>query len=88
MLQFLFGALMGAFAGYYFRDDLRRYVDSKLPEVRDRAADKLEAFGRGAESALDRAKTQIGQNLRAGQERLRATRRASGGERWPGPGPQ
>ncbi len=83
MFRFLFGAIAGALAALYWRDDLRRYMSSKLPEVRERAADKLEALGKGAETVLDRAKSQIGTNLRAGQERLRSTPRTAG-ERWPG----
>jgi len=75
MLRFLFGAIVGAITAYYFRDDLRRYVDTKLPDVKQRAANTLEAVGRSAESALDRAKSQIGENLRAGQQRLRSARR-------------
>jgi hypothetical protein len=78
MLRFLFGAIAGAFAAIYWRDDIKRYMNSKLPEVREAAADKLEAFGRGAENALDRAKSQIGTNLRAGQDRLRSTPRTVG----------
>ena len=81
MLRFLLGAIVGAMTAYYFRDDLRRYVDTKLPDMRDmreRAATKLEAVGRSAESALDRAKSQIGDSVRAGQQRLRSAPR--GGE--------
>jgi hypothetical protein len=78
MLRFLFGAIAGAFAAIYWRDDIKRYMSSKLPGVREAAADKLEAFGRGAENALDRAKSQIGTNLRAGQDRLRSTSRTGG----------
>jgi hypothetical protein len=81
MLRFLFGAVAGALAAMYWRDDIKRYMNSKLPQVREAAADKLEAFGRGAESALDRAKSQIGTNLKAGQERLRSASRTAG-ERW------
>ena len=76
MLRFLVGAVVGALSALYFRDDLRRYVDEKLPGVRERAAEKLEAIGRGAESALERAKSRIGENVRAGQARLRSVHRA------------
>jgi hypothetical protein len=78
MLRFLLGAIAGALGAIYWRDDIKRYMNSKLPEVREAAADKLEAFGRGAENALDRAKSQIGTNLRAGQDRLRSTPRTVG----------
>ena len=75
MLRFLLGAIVGAMTAYYFRDDLRRYVDTKLPDMRERAASRLEAVGRTAESALDRAKSQIGDSVRAGQQRLRSAPR-------------
>ena len=78
MLRFLFGAIAGALAALYWLDNIRRYMDSKLTEVRERAADKLETLGKGAETVLDRAKSQIGTNLRAGQERLRSAPRAAG----------
>jgi hypothetical protein len=83
MLRFLFGAICGAFAAVYWRDDIRGYVSNKLPEVRARAADKLEALGKGAEDALHRAKSQIGSNLRGGGDRLRSAQRTAS-ERWPG----
>ena len=75
MLRFLLGAVVGAITAYYFRDDVRRYVDTRLPDMRERAASTLGAVGRSAESALDRAKSQIGDNVRAGQQRLRAAPR-------------
>lgn len=81
MLRFLFGAVAGALAALYWRDNIRQYMSEKLPEVREAAADRLEALGRGAESALDRAKSQIGTNVRAGQDRLRSASKTAS-ERW------
>jgi hypothetical protein len=72
MLGFILGAIAGAVAAYCYRDNIKSYMNEKTPTVRDRAADKLEAFGKGAEDVLDRAKSRIGSTVRAGQERLRS----------------
>jgi hypothetical protein len=72
MIGFLFGAIAGATAAYVYRDRIATYLNDKAPSVRDQAAERLEAFGRGAENVLDRAKTRIGSTVRAGGERLRA----------------
>jgi hypothetical protein len=71
MIQFLIGAVVGGVAAWQYRDDIRRYMDQKLPDVRARAADRLESFERSADSALDRARTRLGENLRAGQRVIR-----------------
>ena len=72
MLGFIFGAIAGAVAAYYYRDRIGTYLNEKTPSVRDQAADKLEALGKGAEDVLDRAKARIESTVRAGQERLRS----------------
>src|SRR5262245_438736 len=79
MFQFILGAVAGAVAAYFYRDRIKGYMTEKTPTVRDRAADKLEAFGKGAEDVLDRAKSRIESSVRAGQERLRS----GGGSRPP-----
>jgi hypothetical protein len=71
MIQFLIGAVVGGVAAWHYRDDIRRYMDQKLPDVRARAADRLESFERSADSALDKARTRLGENLRAGQRVIR-----------------
>jgi hypothetical protein len=71
MLGFIVGAIASGLAVYFWRDQIRTYVDAKLPSVSDKAARKLEELERGAEHVLDRAKSQIGENLRAGQQKLR-----------------
>jgi len=80
MFQFILGAVAGAVAAYFYRDRIKGYMNEKTPSVRDRAADKLEALGKGAEDVLDRAKSRIGSSVRAGQERLRSV----GGSQPPG----
>lgn len=71
MIQFLIGAVVGGVAAWQYRDDIRRYMDQKLPDVRARAADRLQSFEKSADSALDRARTRLGENLRAGQRVIR-----------------
>lgn len=71
MIQFLIGAVIGGAAAWHYREDIRRYMDQKLPDVRAKAADRLESFEKSANSALDRARTRIGENLRAGQRVIR-----------------
>jgi len=72
MLGFIVGAVAGAAAAYYYRDRIATYLNEKTPSVRDQAADKLEALGKGAEDVLDRAKARIESTVRAGQDRLRS----------------
>jgi hypothetical protein len=71
MIQFLIGAVAGGVAAWHWRDDIRRYMDQKLPDVRSRAADRLQSFERTADNALDRARTRLSENLRAGQRVIR-----------------
>jgi hypothetical protein len=71
MIQFVIGAVIGGVAAWHYRDDLRRYMDQKLPGVRAKAADRLESLEKSADSALDRARTRLGENLRAGQRVIR-----------------
>lgn len=71
MIQFLVGAVVGGLAAWQYRDDIRRYMDQKLPGVRAKAADRLESLEKSADSAIDRARTRLGENLRAGQRVIR-----------------
>jgi hypothetical protein len=71
MIQFLIGAVVGGVAAWQYRDDIRRYMDQKLPDVRAKVADRLESFEKSADSALDGARTRLGENLRAGQRVIR-----------------
>jgi hypothetical protein len=82
MLGFILGALAGGVAGYYWRENIRDYVSSRVPDLRNRAAEGLGTLGERASTALDRARSRIDTSVRTGQERLRATGEAGGG----GPG--
>ena len=81
MFVFLFGAMAGGIAGYYWRDRIRDYMSDRGPDLRNRVADRLGAFGDRATGAMDRARLRIDSAIRAGQDRLRA----SGTTRTPQP---
>ena len=59
MFGFILGALAGGVAAWWWRGDIQSYVDNKLPNVRQKAAEQLSAIEQKAEDALGRAKQQI-----------------------------
>jgi ElaB/YqjD/DUF883 family membrane-anchored ribosome-binding protein len=71
MLGFLFGAIAGGLAAYYWRENIRDYVSNRVPELRDRAAEGLGNLGERASGALDQARSRIDTTVRTSQERLR-----------------
>ena len=73
MFGLLFGALAGGIAGYYWRDRIREYMSDRGPDLRNRVADRLGAFGDRTTGAMDRARSRIDSAVRTGQERLRAS---------------
>jgi hypothetical protein len=81
MFGFVFGLLAGGVAGWMFRNRLQETLRDKTPEMRTKAAERLEKFQHRAEGAMDTAKDRIASGLRAGQEYLRA----SGGREGTGP---
>jgi hypothetical protein len=66
MLGFLVGAIAGGAAAYYWREDIRDYVSTRIPQLRKRAADGLGSLGERAGSALDRAQSGIDSTERMG----------------------
>ena len=74
MFGFLIGALVGSAAAYVWHDKIRSYVDTKLPSMRDRAADQLGTLGQRAGEALDQANSRLDSTVRTSQQRLRTTR--------------
>ena len=71
MFQFILGALAGGLAAWWWRSDLQNYVDKKLPDVREKAADRLTALEQRAEEALGRARQQIDRMRPTGEHRTR-----------------
>ena len=80
MIQFLVGAVVGGLAAWQYRDDIRRYMDQKLPDVRAKAADRLESLEKSADSAIDRARTR--RVPRGANRRARGWRRSPRGGRY------
>jgi hypothetical protein len=71
MRQFIIGALAGGLAVWFWGEGVRQFVGSKTNEVRDVAADKLQAVENRATNVLDRTKDQVSSTLQAGQDILR-----------------
>ena len=77
MFQFIFGALAGGLAAWWWRNDIQHYVDKQLPNVRSKAADQLSTLEQRAGDALSRAREQI-DRIRPTDESSSASRRSSG----------
>jgi len=73
MVQFIFGALAGGVAAWWWRRDIQTYMDEKLPDMRGKAADRLAAIEQRAEEALGRAKSTI-DRMRPGGDQQSRTR--------------
>lgn len=74
MFGFVIGALIGSAAAYVWHEKIRRYVDTQLPTMRDRAAEQIGSIGQRAGEALDQAKSRLDSTVRTSQERLRTAR--------------
>jgi hypothetical protein len=75
MFGFVLGAIGGGIAAYYWRDRISEYVSTRVPDFRERAADRLGTLGGSASRTLDQARSRIDAAVRTGQERLRTTHR-------------
>jgi hypothetical protein len=73
MVQFIFGALAGGVAAWWWRRDIQTYMDEKLPDMRGKAADRLAAIEQRAEEALGRAKSTIDRMRPGGDQQSRTT---------------
>ena len=71
MSGFLFGALSGGIAAYYWRDSIRTYMSEGVPSVRLKAAEALGDLGGRVGHALDAARSGVDAAVRKGQRRLR-----------------
>jgi hypothetical protein len=86
MFGFILGALTGGIAAWWWRRDIEHYVDEKLPNVREKAAERLSVIEQRAEEALGRAKQQIDRMRPAEQSRPRDVSSGRGSSYTQGPG--
>lgn len=68
MLSFLFGAVAGALAATYWRADLKRFRDDRMPDLRQRAADKVEGAERAIVDTVGRLSKRASSTLRSGRQ--------------------
>jgi len=71
MLGFLLGAIAGALAATYWRPDLKRLRDDKMPDLRHRAADKVEGVERAIVDTVGRVSTRARSVLRSERPAVR-----------------
>jgi hypothetical protein len=68
MLSFLFGAVAGALAATYWWADLKRFRDDRMPDLRQRAADKVEGAERAIVDTVGRLSKRASSTLRSGRQ--------------------
>ena len=61
---FIFGALIGGAAVWFYRDQLREYLDDKTRSVRTRAADTLQSASEGLQGAKETLEGGLGKERR------------------------
>jgi hypothetical protein len=67
MLSFLFGAVAGALAATYWRPDLKKFRDDRMPNLRQRAADKVDGAERAIVDTVGRLSKRASSTLRSGR---------------------
>ena len=67
MKSFLFGAVVGAAAMYYYGRDIKRYVDETTRDVRAKAADTLVNVAETIEGGLQEAADRLDDAKRSAQ---------------------
>jgi hypothetical protein len=82
MFGFLFGAIAGALAATYWHSDIKKVRDSRMPELRQRAADTVEGAERRIVDTVTKLSTRATSTLRSGRTaaRDRDTRAGRGEE--------
>ena len=73
MFRFVFGALVGGLAVWYWHEEIREYAESRTEGVRRGAAKVIRSVGKRAEDVLDRTKEQVGSATQSGQDVLRTS---------------
>jgi hypothetical protein len=86
MFGFIFGALAGGIAAWYYREEIKGYVDRTLPNMRAKAADQLSTLEQRAEDALSRARNQIDRIRPEDQHRVRSAGQSGSGSYTHGTG--
>jgi len=71
MFRFIFGALVGGFAVWYWGEEIREYAESRTKGVRRSAVNMIRTVGKKAEDALDATKDQVSAASKAGQDAVR-----------------
>jgi hypothetical protein len=71
MFRFVFGALLGGLAVWYWREEIREYAENRTIGVRRSAAKVIRSVGKRAEDVLDRTKEQVNTAAQSGQEMIR-----------------
>jgi hypothetical protein len=71
MFRFVFGALLGGLAVWYWREEIREYAENRTVGVRRSAAKVIRSVGKRAEDVLDRTKEQGNTAAQSGQEMIR-----------------
>lgn len=73
MFRFVFGALVGGLAVWYWGEEMREYAESRTVGVRKTAAKMIRTVGKRAEDALDRTKDQVNAVAQSGQDMILPT---------------
>jgi hypothetical protein len=71
MFRFIFGALVGGFAVWYWGEEIREYAESRTIGVRKSAANMIRTVGKKAEDVLDATKEQVSTASKSGQDLIR-----------------
>jgi hypothetical protein len=80
MFGFLFGAIAGALAATYWHSDIKKVRDTRMPELRQRAADTVEGAERAIVDTVTKLSSRATSTLRSGRtaSRDRDTRSGEG----------
>jgi hypothetical protein len=71
MFRFIFGALVGGLAVWYWGEEIRDYAENRTKGVRRSAANMIRAVGKKAEDVLDATKDQVSAVSTSGQDAIR-----------------
>jgi hypothetical protein len=71
MFRFIFGALVGGLAVWYWGEEIRDYAENRTKGVRRSAANMIRTVGKKAEDVLDATKDQVNAASKSGQDAIR-----------------